>query len=154
MLNLKFQTISPYLMDKTRLTALSSGSNYGNTTIHDEHLLEKMNNFIENLNNEKIDLMLSKMRQRDFPDLSRARVSDNFNLSSDMLLKDTFRQHHGIEEAFRKFLPNMNDIRKISEPSTKYHLSMARGYERHILEMMGRLDAEALDRKVIKPVII
>jgi len=152
MLPLRLQTMSPLILDKTRLLALSSGSTFGELVIHDEHLMAHLNNFVQNLGNESIHQMYGVLRHRDFPELTRHRTQENERPMSDILLRDTNRQHMGITERYRKFLPSLFDIRKISEPSTKVHISMSRGYERHLIDSFSRLDAEAIDRSNIKPI--
>ena len=153
MLPYKIHTIAPYLKDKTRLIALTSGSEFGYNIIHDEHMMERLNNMIGNLSNDNIYDTYNTMRNLEMPDLKRDRV-DNGNVSSDMLLYDNFRQHNEIMTRYRKLLPNMYDIRKISEGATRYHIASSRGYERHLVNFISKLDTEMLDRKSIKPYII
>lgn len=151
MLDLKYETISPYLRDRSRLIALSSGSNFGEFELSPEHLVERLNSVIGNFNNERAFTHYDVLKRREYPELSRERVIGNHNVSSDILLKDTFRQHRGIEERYRKFLPNLRDIRAIGDPSTKYHIASSRGFERHLIDHINRLDAEKIDRSSIRP---
>jgi hypothetical protein len=66
-------------------------------------------------------------------------------------LKDTFRQDKGIEERYRRGLVAPKDIKKIVEPSFKYHWACSRGYERHLLEHINGIENEHLNRQWIKP---
>ena len=149
MLPLKSQTISPYLRDRTRLALLSSGSSFGMSSLHDEHLMERLNSLMNNLDNPDMHRQHELLKIVDYPELTRARTSDT--IASDMLLKDTFRQHSAINERYRKLLVGLEDIRNIYEPSTKYHRAISRGYERHLVDFIGKLDAEMLNRSTLKP---
>ena len=153
MLPYRVHVISPYLKDKTRLLALTSGSDFGYNMIHDEHIMERMNNIVGNLGNPKVYQHYSVLRNREYPDLTREKTIGN-NVTSDILLNDTFRQHCEINERYRKKLPQLHDIRKVSDGATRYHMATSRGYERHLVDFISRLDTEMLDRKSIKPLLI
>ncbi len=153
MLPLKIQTISPYIRDRTRILALTSGAKFGNVPIHDEYIIERLDKVVANMDNDMVHATHQTMRIRPYPDLSRQRVEGNA-VVSDILLRDTFRQHRGIEERYRKFLPNLHDIRLMYEPTTKLHRSLSRGYERELVNFIGRVDGEMIDRNTLKPVII
>jgi hypothetical protein len=149
----RVHVISPYLKDKTRLIALSSGSKFGyNVNIHDEHMIERLNNVIGNLGNTDIYQRYDFMRNMEMPDLTREKVVSG-NVSSDILLIDTFRQHNEINERYRKKFVQLHDIRRLSEGATRYHIASSRGYERHLVDFISRLDTEMLDRSTIKPII-
>lgn len=152
MLPYKIHTFAPYLKDKTRLMALTSGSAFGYNEIHEEHMIERLNNIIGNLDNESVYQTYYDLRNREMPDLER-RVNTG-PISSDMLLYDNFRQHNEIMTRYRKRLPNLHDIRKISEGAMRYHISCSRGYERHLVNFISQLDTEMLDRQNIKPIIV
>lgn len=149
MLPLKVHTVSPYVKDRTRLLVLTSGAKYGNVPYHDEIFLDRLDKIVSNMNNDNVHLTHNRLHIRDFPDLTRERISSN-NISSDILLKDTFRQHKGIEERYRKSLPNVRDIKMIYEPATKFHYSISRGYERDIVDFFGKIDSELIDRNSLK----
>lgn len=149
----RVHTISPYLRDKTRLLLLTSGSDFGYNMLHDEHLIERLNNIIGNLDNNDVYDKYNSLRNVEMPDLKRHR-SGNTDSRSDILLNDTFRQHKEIMTRYRKKLPNMHDIRKISDGATRFHIASSRGYERHLIEFISQLDSEMLDRKSIRPILI
>lgn len=153
MLPLKIHTVSPYVRDRTRLLVLTSGAKFGNIPYHDEHIIDRLDKVVANMDNDTVHLTHSRLHNRVYPDLSRER-SDNSMIVSDILLKDTFRQHRGMEERYRKFLPNLRDIKMIYEPATKFHHSISRGYERDIVDFIGRADSEMIDRNTLKPSII
>ena len=153
MLPLKVYTVSPYVKDRTRLLVMTSGAKFGAVPLHDEHIVERLDRVVANLDNDTVHQTHHALRMREYPDLSRERVSGNM-VVSDILLRDTFRQHHGIAERYRKFLPNMADIRSIYEPSTKFHRTISRGYERDLVDFIGRVDSEMIDRQTLKPVIV
>lgn len=153
MLELKYHTISPYVKDQTRITALSSGSHFG-VQEGQEHYMERLERFLNVLGEPKITDTYRFMRHREYPDIDREKVQGNFGLMSDILLSDTFRQHKGIEEKYRRGQMNLFDMNRIGDPATRLHLSMSRGYERHLIEHFGRLDSEYLDRSILKPVIL
>lgn len=153
MLPLKVHTVSPYIRDRTRLLVLTSGSKFGATQLHDEHIIERLDRIMANMDNDSVHQTHRALHNRIYPDLSRERVNDG-KIVSDILLKDTFRQHRGIEERYRKFLPNLSDIRNIYEPSTKFHRSLSRGYERELVDFVNRSDAEMIDRNTLKPVLV
>ena len=148
MLALKYETISPYLRDKSRLFFLS-GTEFGQP-LNDEWMMGHLNNFVNNLSNPEVYQRHQWITTRDYPDLTRDRVVGG-GAPSDILLKDTFRQNHGIEERYRKGLTPADDIRRIMEPTTKWHWASSRGYERHLIGNINRLDSEHLNRRVIKP---
>lgn len=152
MLDLKYNTLRPYLIDKTRLTALSSGSNFGYHE-EDDHLFRRLDNFVSRLGHPDVDNYYSEIRNRRYPDLDREKEVGDFQIISDLLLPDTFRQHKGIEEKYRKGIPSYYDLVRIAEPVTKLGISMTRGYERHLVDSLGYLDNEYLNRYTIKPVI-
>ena len=151
MLSLKTHTISPYLRDMTRLALLSSGSSFGLTSLSDEHLMERLNSLMANLDNPELHQEHELLKVVDYPDLDRERTSGT--VASDVLLKDTFRQHSAINERYRKRLVNLEDVRNIFEPSTKYHRAISRGYERHLVDFIGKLDGEMINRASLKPVL-
>lgn len=152
MLPLKYHTISPLLYEKTRLSALSSNIPYGSTDLHNEHIIQRMNGIVEVLGGYDVHNNYEMIRTREPPDLYRER-SHNRKSYSDILLKDTFRQYNGMEERYRRGLPRIEDLRNISDPATKYHRTISRGYERYLVDYINRLDGEGLDRRSIRPVI-
>lgn len=149
----KIHTISPYLKDKTRLLALNSGSNFGYAQIHDEHLIERLNNFVGNLDNDKVYQRHIQMRNIDMPNFKRERVDGN-NIIADLILTDNFKQHNEIMERYRSELPTMTDLRRISDGATRYHIAISRGYERHLIDFITKLDTEMLDRQSIRPLLL
>ena len=153
MIPYRVNVISPYLKDKTRLTALSSGVQFGYNMIHDEHMMERLNAFVGNLSNQDVYDTYRHLRNREMPDLTRERVLGNEHISSDILLNDTFRQHNEICERYRKKLTSLHDIRKLNDGATRYHIACSRGYERHLVDFISRMDTEMLDRKSIRPLL-
>lgn len=149
MLPLQYHTISPYLRDKTRLTALSSGIEYGESQLSDNHIADRLEGILSHIENEEPHQLYSILRTRVYPDLSRERISDN-RVASDILLPDTFRQHKGINERFHKQLPSIGDIRRLYEPITKYHIAISRGYERHLVDFITDLDSEMISRRMLQ----
>jgi len=148
MLPLKYETISPYLRDKTRLGFLTS-TKFGEP-LQDEWMMGHLDNFIGGISNPNLYSLHSWMTTREYPDLKRERVVGT-NSKSDILLKDTFRQHQGVEEKYRRGLIPIDYIRLIMEPSTKWHWSSSRGYERSLINSINRLDSEHINRMTIKP---
>lgn len=153
MLPFKIHTVSPYVKDRTRLLVLTSGAKFGGIQLHDEHIMERLDKIVGNMDNSEVHMTHNLIHSLTYPDLSRDRTHFT-SYGSDILLKDTFRQHMGIEERYRKFLPNMTDIRNIYEPTSKYHRSMSRGYERALVDFINRVDSEMIDRQTLKPVLI
>jgi len=152
MIPFKIHTISPYLRDKTRLFALTSGADFGYNVIHDEHLIERLNSFVGNLDNSKVYNQHSRIRNIAQPDFKRGRER-TANTISDLILPDNFKQHSEMMERYRGGLPTMTDIRQISDGATRHHIACSRGYERHLVNFITRLDTEMLDRKSIRPLI-
>lgn len=153
MLPLKVHTIAPYIRDRTRLLVMTSGAKFGNVPLHDEHIIERMDKVVANMDNESVHQTHRAIHNREYPDLGRERVVGH-NISSDILLRDSFRQHKGMSEKYRKFLPNLQDIRLIYEPASKFHHTISRGYERDLVGFIGKVDAEMIDRNTLKPVLI
>ena len=151
MLPLKYSSLKPIIEPHIRLIALSSKSTYGSTDVHEEHLVEKLNSFIDSLSQPEAFDMYDKARNIPYPDLDRER-SDNGPIFSDITLKDTGRQNKGMEERFRKNLLNIQDLRSLTDVSTRYHTSMARGLERTLINAFNSLDAEAINRSTLKPI--
>lgn len=149
MLPLKINSTAPYLRNNLRLTLLQSGSKFGETNLPEEHMYERLNNFVETVNNpEKFDQIFAgyeSMRTVPYPDLSFTRPPV-LNRPSDIMLKDSYRQHRAIEERHRKSLPNSRDIRLINDWHSKEVFAGSRGLEREIVEMIARIDAEFLSR--------
>jgi hypothetical protein len=150
---MKYHTISPYLIDKTRLTALSSATPYGSTTIHDEHIIERMNAFIDNLQRPDVYRRYDLLRTHEPHNLTRAKTVVSRNTMSDILLRDTFRQNFALDERYRKGLLRLEDIRRISDPATRFHISCSRGYERHLVNSINSLDGEGINRLSIRPIL-
>lgn len=148
MLSQKYETISPFIRDKTRLFALS-GTKF-NEPLNDEWMMIHLNNFVSNLDNPEVYNIHQFMTTREYPDLKRQRVTAH-KTPSDILLKDTGRQNRSIEERYRRGLVSSSDIRSIMEPSTKYHIACSRGYERHLVHSLNNLENEHLNRRSIKP---
>lgn len=152
MLEYKYLVVAPYLYEISRLNALNSGYHYGDTNISDEHHLDKLDKFVGNLEKPGAYDYLAKVRNREYPDLSRGKQLGQ-PTNSDLLLKENFRHHRAIEERFRSKLPSASDIRNISDPITKVWKSSSRGYERWLVDMFNNLDSEAFNRMSIKPII-
>lgn len=154
MLDYRYNTLNPYIKDKTRLTALSSGYPYGSLEIDDEHLIKKMDSFVKSLDNPNIYEQYQNLRNRPFPNMNRQKTKNDYQVKSDILINDIFRQNKMIEEMYRKGLCTLGDIRKINDEITRRSISSSRGYEKYLVEFLNNLDAEALNRKSIKPIII
>jgi hypothetical protein len=154
MLDYRYNTISPFIKDKTRLFALSSGYHYGNLSLDDEHLAKKMDSFIQALDNPEVYQTYERLRNRDFPDLNRRKSLGSYSVKSDILLNDNFRQNNMIEEIYRRGLCSLGDIRKLSDEITRRSVASSRGYERDLVLFLNNLDAESINRKSIKPIIV
>ena len=148
MIGLKYHTVSPYIKDKTRLGLLVSHP--FNEDLNDEWLMHSLNNFIDTISEPQIYQLHSFMTTRVYPDLTRERVLDS-DSKSDILLRDTSRQHMGIEERYNKGLVSIDSIRRIMEPSTKFHWSISRGYERELVDSINKISSENINRRKIKP---
>ena len=74
-------------------------------------------------------------------------------LPNNIGLKDTFRQHKGLSERYRRKLMNPEDIMTIYDGAVRYHLAASRGYERDLIRHIYMLDSEMINRKQIKPLI-
>ena len=154
MISLHLQTISPYLKDKTRLLALSCGNDFGSIATSEDRIFDHMDNFVSKLSSEVGFNHHRNVHQVLYPTFSEGSLHNNAIAPSDVLLKDTFRQHRTINDTYRKGIPDMYDIKKIYDPSTKLYHSISRGYERHLIETMGLLDSEILNRRILKPLLI
>jgi hypothetical protein len=154
MLPYKISTISPHINNMSRLYLLSSGAEFGSTELHDEHIMDRLDHFVRNLDNNQVPNIYDKMKTREYPDLDRGKVLGNSQVVTDILLKDNFRQHSGIEEKYRKKLSPLHSLRNIFDPATKYHRSISRGFERQLIEMINRLDTEKLDRQTLNPILV
>ena len=130
--------------DKTRILALTSGSNFG-ATKSDDHMLERLNAIMGNLDNPDVVERYQNIRNIDFPDSTRERLNDRVT-PADLMYNDCFRQHCEISERFRKNLIGIHDLRKIGDGSTRFHISISRGYERYLVDYITRLDSETIDR--------
>ena len=153
MLPHKYSTISPYLRDKTRLFLLHSGSQFGLTELHDEHIMDRLDKATNAMSSDLPYLYHQRLHIRDYPDLKRHKRQGE-KVLSDILLKDNFRQHRGISERYRRGLVNVNDIMKLSDGASRYHWAISRGYERHIVNHILGMDSEYLNRANIKPLLI
>ena len=149
MLPLKFETFAPYLKTKTRFFLLDAMNNRSG----EDSWMSMLNSFVGSTEKPDAYLMYEKMITREYPDLTREKIRGDVP-PSDINLKDTFRQHYGIEERFRKKSVPIESIRRIMEPNYKLHLSSSRGYERDILSKMNLLDGELYNRQTIKPLIV
>ena len=154
MLQYKYAVISPYIREVSRINALMSGYDYGSTSLEDDHHLNKLNLFLEFVEKPNSYDYLAKVRNREFPNLSRRNVLEGEKTYSDIMLKDNFRQNLSIEEKFRNHLPSSTDIRNISDPMTKLWKSGSRGYELYLVNLFNNLDRESFNRKSIKPILI
>jgi len=152
MIPLHFQTIAPYLHNKTRLIALHSLIDFGSFSLSDDRPAMMLNNFIDNISNQNAHDLYSRHHSIEYPDLKRGQVYAR-PINSDILLKDTFRHHEAIRGIYRRGQPDLYDIKKIYDPSTKIHHSISRGYERHLMDTLNRIDSEMVDRKTLRPVL-
>ena len=154
MLPLQYQCMRTDVLRNARMVALSSGTKFGDIDLHEEHLIEKLNNYIGNLSNDEPHRISNKIRSVDFPLLDREPVKGRSG-SSDILFggRDVFRQDHGIEERFRKGLVGIADLRTLADPATRMHLSGSRGTERDLIRYFNRLDGEAFNRMTVRPMI-
>lgn len=155
MLSYKHEVMRPYLTDLTRLALLSRPNhNFGEIRFNDNYVLDHLNHYSERVLDPRLhNVSHSLKHNRNYPDLQRAKIKKSV-LSSDILLKDTFRQHSEIESRYRRGLFNLAHIRTISDPSYKYHQAMSRGLERQIVNHINLLDAEMINRKTLQPLII
>jgi hypothetical protein len=131
--------------DNLRLISLTSNFPYGRESINDEHLLEKFETFVTNLSNPRPFEITNKFRNVLMP--SDNRVVRFANVNSDLMLKDTFRQHHAIRSKFYFDLVSMSDLRLLNDGATRYHISISRGLERKMVNHFNQLDCEYFDRK-------
>ncbi len=134
MLPLHYLSMKPLLEPRTRLIALSSKGKFGQTEWDTDHMVERLDAFVGNCQNDAPHRLYDSLKG---------------NGVSDVTLKDTFRQHCGINEKFYPNRPDFADIRKIADFGVRMHLSVSRGYERYLVEHFNRLDSEWLNRQDI-----
>lgn len=138
-------------IDKPRLLFVDEG--YDPMVMDETNYLSKMNNFIGNI--EKPILKFGV----EYPDISQAAYGlgrtevIRRTIPSDILMKETFRQHKSIEERYLKNRVYGKDIKKINDGVCKFHLAMSRGFERFLVDMINSLDDEYINRKFIKPIL-
>lgn len=144
---MKYHVFAPYLRDKTRLTLMDSGKPFG--MMEGDHIMDRLNSYVESVGNPKPYQGYNLFRSIPYPDLRRERPFHEQNILSDLLYNDTFRQLRGIEEKYRYNLPNVADMRKLGDPSTRYHRSISRGLERKLVDDINGLDTEMLTRQSI-----
>ncbi len=138
--------MSPYLREPLRLSLLNSGATFG----EDNDLLARMDKYVEHINSDKFPDTINTyngLRNIPYPDLTFTRPP-LVNRPSDILLKDTYRQHYGIEERQRKFLPRSDDIMRLMDPIFRDTYSSTRGFERELVNRIAMMDAEAYARQI------
>lgn len=127
---------------------MTSGSQFGSTDLHDDHLMERLNSYVGNLSNEEPFASYDRLTNVQFPTFDGERFDTN---PSDILLRDVFRQNGSLEEKFRKGQFNLQSIRMLADPATRFHLATARGFERDLVKHINGLDTEMMNRQTIVP---
>lgn len=154
MIPYQYEVLKPYLIDFTRMSLMSRQNHgFGNANFGGNYVLDHLNFYSGRVLHPSIANTLGYIKSRPYPDMKREKLDENI-VASDILLKDTFRQHKEIESRFRKGLPSISCVRLISDPSIKFHFSISRGLERHLVDSINRLDAEMFNRTNLKPLII
>jgi len=152
MLPYHLQTIAPIIKANSRLLFLTSGASFGSTDVHDEHLIERMNQFVGNIENQEPKDIYDRIRNVGYPDLNRERVVGEA-APSDIMISDISRQNKSIEERFRKGLTGIGDLRRLTDVATRYHIAMSRGFERHLVNLINNMDSEAFNRQTVRPLV-
>lgn len=151
MLPFHFSTLSPYLRDKTRLFLLHSGENFGIMNDND-HMLRRLNGYVKATQKTEPYQIHQTHQDREFPQLDREPVNDR--IVTDLILSDHFRHNRSIESRYRTNQPTYYDLVRIFHPTTRYHHSISRGLERHIVSSIDLLDNEVINRMTIEPLIV
>ena len=148
MLPYYMHTISPYLRDKTRLFLLHSGKGFGERK-EEDHLISRLDGYVgATLRPEPYEAHQSHL-DRFFPELDREKTEDK--VVTDMILRDHFRHNRSIEERYRTNKSTYHDILKLYDGSTRFHHSISRGLERHVVDSINLLDNEVINRMTIVP---
>ena len=132
-----------------RVVALSSNYKYGSTEIDDEHILDKLNSYLETYADEKTTELAERQRNIPYPVLD----SENpVNTSTDVAFYglDSHRNYHSMQERFHKGQVSLESLMRLSDPPTRIHMSAARGVEKTLIRHFNHLDAEMLNYKSIR----
>ena len=151
MFPLKIETIAPYLRDKTRLFLLHGSQMTAD--VDNEWVMRHLNNYLGAVEQPTVYQVHSNMINRPYPELTRDRTTDPVP-PSDVLLKDTSRQHKGIEERYHKLMMPIDDIWRIAEPTFKWHWASSRGLEREVVGLSNKLESESVNRRTLKPLML
>lgn len=150
MIPVQFHTLKPVIQNRIRVATLTSGSKFGEYQLGNEHMMERMNNFVRNIDNPEIERIYQSQLANEYPDLAiGANRMETYQ--SDFNLKDTNRLHMGIEERYRKKKIPISEYRKISDPVTRLHRAMSRGVERQLVDAINTYDNEVINQKSIRP---
>lgn len=146
MIPAEYRSLGDTLLDHCRVISLSSKYEYGKD-IDEEHLLDKLDKYLETFKYGTIVHKMDRYRsEMEFPYLGEVEYRKDI-MPVDTLLHDRHRQYHAICERFEKGVIPDHDFRQMSDPSTKIHMSFARGNERKLIKHFNMLDSEARLRK-------
>ena len=147
MLPLKYHVASPLIRQDLRSILLTS-SNFGSTEVDDEHLLKRLNDSIEGFQNGNHLEISANARNIVYPQLDAPRVSGHVPYDI-RTYRDSDCQGRGIRERFYPTRATLADLRALGDVGTRLHRPACRGVERTLIDMINRLDEEAVHRKVI-----
>ena len=154
MIPYEYRVLGRYLTTHKRLVSLASMYPYGTTEIDDEHLLEKLDRYLGAFREHHIVNNFERFKSTiPFPVLEDAEFNERMP-PDDVLLKDVHRQHYSIEERFRKNQIPLDSIKMLVDPSTRIHMSFARGSERELIKYFNKLDTESINRKYYNDLIL
>jgi hypothetical protein len=87
--------LSSYLKPYARMVHLTSSEPYGEIDPDDDHMLRRLNGFVDNLKNPEPYQMVDNMVQSaPMPSLNSPKVESESNRPSDILLSDTLSLIH------------------------------------------------------------
>lgn len=147
MLPLKYEAVKPLLLRDMRLTALNSKARFGSNEIDDEHLLNKLDSYIDEFNTGDSNQMGKQVRALPPVDMDRERLYKVPHPDTLWYGRDSRRNYRSIEERFRKGFVNIGSIRRIIDPPTRIHVASSRGAERMLVDLFNDLDGEFLNYK-------
>lgn len=145
MIPYEYRVLGNQLLNNSRAIALSSLYEYGKP-INDEHLLDKLDSYLETFKNNNIGHKLDTYKaSMEYPYLGETEYRRPIP-PSDTILYDCHRQHHSILERLEKNRLPDEYFRLLEDPATRVHLSFARGAERRLINYFNKLDSEAIHR--------
>lgn len=152
MLPLNYHVLKPMISVRSRMFALKSGAEYGNLDVNEEHLVDRLDKMIGHLSNERTEQVFQSLFTRPYPNFDD-NIVDNGTTNSDIMMRETARQHMAIEERLRKNRSTIPNIRKLNDPATRFHIAGSRGIERELVNLFNNLDGEMYNRRNLKLLI-